>query len=109
MARYLKNYKAGVAIAFVSMVIATLTLLFMPLLFADGINIIETNDPTKLDIIVRYFVNAFHVQGSSNILTTVFIIFVINGSHRPRQSIFAAIRDVQRRPRAAADFTDANV
>jgi ATP-binding cassette subfamily B protein len=79
MARYLKNYKAGVAVAFTSMVIATLTLLFMPLLFADGINIIETNDPTKLDIIVKYFVTTFHVQGSTNILTAIFIIFVING------------------------------
>jgi len=67
MARYLKNYKAGVAVAFISMVIATLTLLFMPLLFADGINIIETNDPKKLDIIVRYFVTAFNIQGSTHI------------------------------------------
>src|SRR5208283_4776851 len=48
MARYLQNYKVGVAIAFISMIIATLTMLFMPLLFSDGINIIETGDPKTL-------------------------------------------------------------
>jgi ATP-binding cassette subfamily B protein len=79
IARYLQNYKVGVAVAFTSMIIATLTMLFMPLLFSDGINIIETGDPQKLDIIVRYLIQSFNVQGTTHILTAIFIIFVING------------------------------
>ena len=79
IARYLQNYKVGVAVAFTSMIIATLTMLFMPLLFSDGINIIETGDPQKLDIIVRYLIHSFNVQGTTHILTAIFIIFVING------------------------------
>jgi ATP-binding cassette, subfamily B, multidrug efflux pump len=79
IARYLRNYKVGVTVAFISMIIATLTMLFIPLLFSDGINIIETGDPKKLDIIVRYLIQSFNVQGTTNILTAIFIIFVING------------------------------
>ncbi len=79
MAGYLKKYKAGVAIAFVSMIIATITLLFMPLLFSDAINIVETGDVKTLDVIVRYFVQVFNIQGSTHVLTAIFIIFVVNG------------------------------
>ena len=79
IAGYLKKYKSGVAIAFIAMVIATLNLLYMPLLFSDGINIVQTGDPKTVDVIVRYFLQRFNVQGSTNILTAIFIIFVING------------------------------
>jgi ATP-binding cassette subfamily B protein len=79
IAAYLKKYKAGVAIAFIAMVIATLNLLYMPLLFSDGINIVQTGDPKTVDVIMRYFLRIFNVQGSAHILTTIFIIFVING------------------------------
>jgi len=79
MARYLKKYKSGVSIAFIAMVIATLNLLYMPLLFSDGINIVQTGDPKKVDVIVRYFLQTFNIQGSTHILTAIFIIFVVNG------------------------------
>jgi ATP-binding cassette subfamily B protein len=61
------------------MVISTLTTLFMPLLFTDAINIVQTGDASKLDPIVRFLLNLFNVQGSSHIVTAIFIIFVING------------------------------
>jgi ATP-binding cassette subfamily B protein len=61
------------------MILATLTLLYMPLLFSDGINIVQTGNPATVDIIMRYFVQRFNIQGSSHILTAIFIVFVING------------------------------
>jgi ATP-binding cassette subfamily B protein len=79
MARYLKKYKSSVTIAFISMILATLTLLYMPLLFSDGINIVQTGNPATVDIIMRYFLQRFNIQGSSHIVTAIFIVFVING------------------------------
>ena len=79
IAGYLKKYKSGVAIAFIAMVISTLNLLYMPLLFSDGINIVQTGNPKTVDVIIRYFLQRFNVQGSAHILTAIFIIFVING------------------------------
>ncbi len=79
MARYIKPYKLDAVIAAISMVISTLTTLFMPLLFSDAINIVQTGDATTLDPIVRFLLKLFSVQGSSHIVTAIFIIFVING------------------------------
>ena len=79
LAAYINKYKINAILASVSMVISTLTTLFMPLLFTDAINIIQTNDATKMDPIVKYFLSLFSVQGTTNIITTIFIIFVVNG------------------------------
>ena len=79
LAVYIKKYKISAFLAVVSMVISTLTTLFMPLLFSDAINIVQTGDANTVDVIVRYFLTSFHVQGSTHILTIIFIIFVING------------------------------
>jgi ATP-binding cassette subfamily B protein len=79
MVKYIKPYKLDAVLASVSMVISTLTTLFMPLLFTDAINIVQTGDASKLDPIVRFLLNLFNVQGSSHIVTAIFIIFVING------------------------------
>ena len=78
-AGYLKKYKASAIIASVSMVISTLTTLFMPLLFSDAINIVQTCDASTMDPIVRYFIRIFNVQGNSHILTAIFIIFIVDG------------------------------
>jgi ATP-binding cassette subfamily B protein len=61
------------------MIISTLTTLFMPLLFTDAINIVQTGDISKLDPIVKYFIRLFSVQGTSHIITAIFIIFVVDG------------------------------
>ena len=79
LATYIKQYKINAVLAFVSMVISTLTTLFMPLLFTDAINIIQTNDASKMDPIVKYFLSVFSVQGTTNVITAIFIIFVVNG------------------------------
>ena len=79
LAVYIKKYKISSFFAVVSMIISTLTTLFMPLLFVDAINIVQTGDANKVHVIVRYFLTTFHVQGPTHILTTIFIIFVVNG------------------------------
>jgi ATP-binding cassette subfamily B protein len=61
------------------MIISTLTTLFMPLLFTDAINIVQTGDISKLDPIVKYFIRLFSVHGTSHIITAIFIIFVVDG------------------------------
>ena len=78
-ASYLKKYKGSTIIASISMIISTLTTLFMPLLFTDAINIVQTGDISKLDQIVKYFIRMFSVQGTSHIITAIFIIFVVDG------------------------------
>jgi ATP-binding cassette subfamily B protein len=78
-ASYLKKYKGSTIIASISMIISTLTTLFMPLLFTDAINIVQTGDISKLDPIVKYFIRLFSVQGTSHIITAIFIIFVVDG------------------------------
>ena len=65
--------------ASIAMVISTLTTLFMPLLFSDAINIVQTGDANTADPIIRYFLRSFNVQGTPHILTTIFIVFVVNG------------------------------
>ena len=76
---YLNKYKISAILACVSMVISTLTTLFMPLLFSDAINIIQTSDASKMDPIIKYFLHIFHTQGNSNILTLIFIVFIVDG------------------------------
>ena len=78
-ASYLKKYKGSTIIASISMIISTLTTLFMPLLFTDAINIVQTGDISKLDPIVKYFIRLFSVQCTSHIITAIFIIFVVDG------------------------------
>jgi ATP-binding cassette subfamily B protein len=79
LAAYLKKYKAAATLAAVAMVISTLTTLFMPLLFADAINIVQTSDASKMDPIMRQLLTWLSIQGASNILTTIFIVFVVDG------------------------------
>jgi ATP-binding cassette subfamily B protein len=79
LAKYIKNYKLNAIMASIAMVISTLTTLFMPLLFSDAINIIQTGDANTADPIIRYFLRSFNVQGTPHILTTIFIVFVVNG------------------------------
>ena len=79
LAIYINKYKISAFFAVVSMVVSTLTALFMPLLFSDAINIVQTGDAQSTDVIIRYLLTVFHVQGPTHILTAIFIIFVING------------------------------
>jgi len=79
LAKYIKNYKLNAIMASIAMVISTLTTLFMPLLFSDAINIVQTGDANTADPIIRYFLRSFNVQGTPHILTTIFIVFVVNG------------------------------
>jgi len=44
------------------MVVSTLTTLFMPLLFADAINIVQTSNAADMDFIIRYLLRIFGVQ-----------------------------------------------
>ena len=78
-AAYIKKYKISAVLASVSMVISTLTTLFMPLLFSDAINIVQTSDASTMDPIIRYFLRIFNVQGNSHILTLIFIVFIVDG------------------------------
>ena len=73
---YVKKYKISSILALVAMIISTLTTLFMPLLFADAINIVQTSDASTTDFIIRYFLRVFGVQGNIPILTTIFIVFI---------------------------------
>jgi ATP-binding cassette subfamily B protein len=79
LAVYLNKYKFSAVLASVSMVISTLTTLFMPLLFIDAINIVQTSDASTLDPIIRFFLHNYNVQGNSHILTLIFIVFVVDG------------------------------
>jgi ATP-binding cassette subfamily B protein len=78
-AAYVKKYKISAVLAIVSMLISTLTALFMPLLFADAINIIQTSDVSKMDPIIRYFLRVFDVSGNPHILMLIFVVFVVDG------------------------------
>ena len=78
-AGYLKKFKGSAILASIAMVISTLTTLFMPLLFSDAINIVQTSDASKMDPIVRYFLHIFNIQGNTHILTLIFIVFVVDG------------------------------
>jgi ATP-binding cassette subfamily B protein len=60
------------------MIISTVTTLFMPLLFADAINIVQTSNAADMDFIIRYFLRVFSVQGNLNILTLIFIVFIVD-------------------------------
>ena len=51
-AAYIKKYKISAFFAVISMVISTLTTLFMPLLFADAINIVQTSNAADMDFII---------------------------------------------------------
>jgi ATP-binding cassette subfamily B protein len=73
---YVKKYKISSILALVAMIISTLTTLFMPLLFADAINIVQTSDISTVDPIIRYFLRVFSVHGNIPILTTIFIVFI---------------------------------
>jgi ATP-binding cassette subfamily B protein len=79
LAKYIKNYKLNAIMASIAMVISTLTTLFMPLLFSDAINIVQTGDAGTADPIIRYFLRLFSVQGTPHILTAIFIVFIVNG------------------------------
>ena len=50
----------------------------MPLLFADAINIVQTSNAADMDFIIRYFLRVFSVQGNLNILTLIFIVFIVD-------------------------------
>jgi ATP-binding cassette subfamily B protein len=60
------------------MIISTLTTLFMPLLFADAINIVQTSNAADMDFIIRYLLRVFSVQGNLNILTLIFVVFIVD-------------------------------
>ena len=78
-AAYIKKYRISAILASVSMVISTLTTLFMPLLFSDAINIVQTSDASTMDPIIRYFLRVFNVQGDSHVLTLIFVVFIVDG------------------------------
>ena len=78
-AAYIKKYRISAILASVSMVISTLTTLFMPLLFSDAINIVQTSDAGTMDPIIRYFLRVFNVQGDSHVLTLIFVVFIVDG------------------------------
>jgi hypothetical protein len=75
---YLKDHKARVALAFFAMLISTLTSLFMPLLLSDAINVV-TGNANKIDTIAKHLLQLFNVQGTSNIILALFLIFIANG------------------------------
>ena len=75
---YIKKYKISAFFAVVAMIISTLTTLFMPLLFADAINIVQTSNAADVDFIIRYFLRVFNVQGNLNILTLIFVVFIVD-------------------------------
>lgn len=77
--KYLNKFKVSAMVAFFSMIVSTLTALFMPLLFTDAINIVQTGEASKMDVIVRYVLRLLNIQGTPNILTAIFLIFIING------------------------------
>ena len=77
-AAYIKKYKISAFFAVISMVISTLTTLFMPLLFADAINIVQTSNAADMDFIIRYLLRVYGVQGNINILTLIFIVFIVD-------------------------------
>jgi ATP-binding cassette, subfamily B, multidrug efflux pump len=79
LAGYLKKYKVGVAISFVSMVIATLTSLYMPLLLTDALNVATSGNTAKINFIERFFIHSFNVQGTINTIIAIFLIFIVNG------------------------------
>ena len=76
---YLNKYEFSAVLASVSMVISTLTTLFMPFLFIDAINIVQTSDASTLDPIIRFLLHNYNVQGNSHILTLIFVVFVVDG------------------------------
>ena len=73
---YIKKYKISALFAVIAMIISTLTTLFMPLLFADAINIVQTSNAADMDFIIRYLLRVYGVQGNINILTLIFIVFI---------------------------------
>jgi ATP-binding cassette, subfamily B, multidrug efflux pump len=75
---YIKKYKISAFFAVIAMIISTLTTLFMPLLFADAINIVQTSNAADVDFIIRYFLRVFNVQGNFNILTLIFVVFIVD-------------------------------
>ena len=75
---YIKKYKISAFFAVVAMIISTLTTLFMPLLFADAINIVQTSNAADMDFIIRYLLRVFSVQGNLNILTLIFVVFIVD-------------------------------
>ena len=77
-AAYIKKYKVSAVFAVFAMIISTLTTLFMPLLFADAINIVQTSNAADVDFIIRYFLRVFSVQGNLNILTLIFVVFIVD-------------------------------
>jgi len=70
---YIKKYKISTFFAVIAMIISTVTTLFMPLLFADAINIVQTSNAADMDFIIRYFLRVFSVQGNLNILTLILL------------------------------------
>ena len=76
---YLNKYEFSAVLASVSMVISTLTTLFMPFLFIDAINIVQTSDASTLDPIIRFLLHNYNVQGNSHILTLIFVVLVVDG------------------------------
>ena len=77
-AAYIKKYKISAFFAVFSMIVSTLTTLFMPLLFADAINIVQTSNAADMDFIIRYLLRVYGVQGNMNILTLIFIVFIVD-------------------------------
>jgi ATP-binding cassette subfamily B protein len=75
---YIKKYKISALFAVIAMIISTLTTLFMPLLFADAINIVQTSNAADMDFIIRYLLRVFSVQGNLNILTLIFVVFIVD-------------------------------
>jgi len=76
--RYLKNYKFQFFLAFIGMIILTFTSLAMPALFGDAIDILASPS-SKMNFFDRLIADTFHVSGSSNLLTMIVIIFMVNG------------------------------
>jgi ATP-binding cassette subfamily B protein len=73
---YLKKYKLASVLAFVSMVISTLTGLYTPLLIGDAITVIQTSSASGTDPITKYFLHFVNLQTGQQILTFIFVVFL---------------------------------
>lgn len=79
LASYLKHYKINIAVAFIAMVIFTLTSLYTPLLLRDAINVATTGNTEQINFIAKFILLIFNVQGTLPTVVAIFLIFIANG------------------------------
>ncbi len=75
---YLKNYKVGLFLSVIGMILTTVTSLVTPALLGDAIDVV-TGQSQQLNFINSFVANIFHVSGSLNVVTMIFFVFMANG------------------------------